>query len=290
MNHNKSAADMHTSQIQNQRRRTRRILPPVMAVIASLLFANTLAHATPIPKYNLDPSTSTATNQGPTYLRNIRPIFMGHCARCHNQQDRFIYDWLNYKTAYANRYEIRRRVWNSWQGTYYKESMPVANSPEALSMTEKDRRMIMQWVDDGAPRGVAGPAVVAKTKAEQIRQGRKIFETICSQCHQPNGRGLPNVFPPLAGSSYLNANKDRAIRTVIFGRHGEIVVNGQKFNNTMPHLPLTNQQIANALTFVYNSFGNSGLRVTPAEVKALRAKGPLPSSSTAAPAPKNPFE
>jgi len=214
---------------------------------------------------------------------------MGHCARCHNQQDRFIYDWLNYKPAYANRWEIRRRVWNSWKGTYYKESMPVANSPEALSITKEDRLTILKWVEDGAPRGVAPPPVIAKTKNEMIEQGRQIFVTICASCHRPNGQGLPNVFPPLAGSDFLNANKDQAIRTVIFGRHGELVVNGQKFNNTMPQLPLTDQDIANVLTYVYNSFGNSGLEVAPAEVKALRAQGPTPSTSTM-PAPKNPFE
>jgi len=258
-------------------------------VIICLLFTKALAQAAPIPTYTFDPSASSATNKGPTYLGNIRPIIMGHCARCHNQQDRFIYDWLNYKTAYANRWEIRRRVWNSWKGTYYKESMPVANSPEALSITKEDRLTILKWVEDGAPRGVAPPPVIAKTKNEMIEQGRQIFVTICASCHRPNGQGLPNVFPPLAGSDFLNANKDQAIRTVIFGRHGELVVNGQKFNNTMPQLPLTDQDIANVLTYVYNSFGNSGLEVAPAEVKALRAQGPTPSTSTM-PAPKNPFE
>jgi nitrite reductase (NO-forming) len=64
-------------------------------------------------------------------------------------------------------------------------------------------------------------------------------------------------------------------------------VNGLKFNNSMPSFPLTDQDIANVLTFVYNSFGNSGLAVTPEEVKALRAHPPAPSAT---PAPKNSFE
>ncbi len=283
------SAAMHTFLFTNKRRQVRRIWPSVTAVIGSFIFAGTLAQSAPITTYNHDATTAATTNQGPTYLGNIRPIFMGHCARCHNEQDRFIYDWLDYKTAYASRYEIRRRVWNSWKGAYYKESMPVANSPEALSMTEQDRLMILRWVEDGAPRGVAPPPVIAKTKAERIEQGRRVFVTVCASCHQPNGRGLPNVFPPLAGSDFLNANKDQAIQTVIFGRHGELVVNGQKFNNTMPQLPLTDQDIANVLTYVYNSVGYSGLEVTPAEVKLLRAQGPAPSTSTA-PEPKNPFE
>jgi nitrite reductase (NO-forming) len=100
------------------------------------------------------------------------------------------------------------------------------------------------------------------------------------------------VFPPLAGSDYLNADKNRAIQTVIFGRQGEVVVNGQKFNNSMPSFPLTDEDIANVLTFVYNSFGNSGLEVTPQEVEALRSQqpAPAPASPSAPPAVKSVFE
>ena len=102
-------------------------------------------------------------------------------------------------------------------------------------------------------------------------------------------RGVPNVFPPLAGSDYLNADKNRAIKTVINGRQGEIVVNGLRFNNSMPKFPLSDDDIANVLTFVYNSFGNSGIEVTPDEVRALRAEPPDVQSPTA-PRPKSEFE
>ena len=98
---------------------------------------------------------------------------------------------------------------------------------------------------------------------------------------------MPNVFPPLAGSDYLNADKSRAINIVIFGRQGEVVVNGMKYNNNMPSFPLTDQDIANVLTYVYNSFGNSGLEVTPDEVKTQRAHPPAPSTT---PAVKSVFE
>jgi nitrite reductase (NO-forming) len=85
----------------------------------------------------------------------------------------------------------------------------------------------------------------------------------------------------------LNANKSRAIKVVLLGRQGEVVVNGMKFNSNMPSLPLSDQDIANVLTFVYNSFGNSGLEITPEEVKVLRTQSPAPS---AIPAAKNVFE
>ena len=121
----------------------------------------------------------------------------------------------------------------------------------------------------------------AKTKAERIELGHKLF-AICAACHQPTGRGLPNLFPPLAGSDFLNADKSRAIRIVIAGRQGEVVVNGMKFNNNMPAFPLADQDIANVLTYVYNSFGNSGLEVTPEDVKAVRATAPAPVAKPAA--------
>ena len=242
---------MHISQFLNPRRQARLLWPWATAIIGCLVFTNAPAQ----------------TNQAPTYLRDIQPIFMGNCSRCHNQQSRFVYDWLDYKTAYADRWEIRRRIWDSWKGTYYKEAMPVGNSPESLALTEEERSTIVKWVDNGGLRGVPPPPGAARSKAERIELGKRLFTSICAACHQPTGRGLPNVFPPLAGSDFLNADKNRAIQTVIFGRQGEVVVNGLKFNNSMPSFPLNDQDIANVLTFVYNSFGNSGLEVTPEEVK-----------------------
>jgi mono/diheme cytochrome c family protein len=232
-------------------------------------------------------TSSEATNDSPTYLRDIQPIFMGNCSSCHNQQSRFVYNWLDYKTAYSDRWEIRRRVWDSWKGSYYKEAMPIANSPESMALTDEQRLTIKNWVDGGGLRGIELPPDGPKSKAERVELGRRLFTSICAACHQPTGLGRPNMFPPLAGSDFLNADKNRAIQIVINGRQGEVVVNGMKFNNNMPAFPLGDQDIANVLTFVYNSFGNSGLVVTPDEVKVLRTQKPEPSGS---PAPKNIFE
>jgi mono/diheme cytochrome c family protein len=212
---------------------------------------------------------------------------MGNCSRCHNQQSRFVYDWLDYKTAYADRWEIRRRIWDSVKETYYKEAMPVANSPESLALSDEDRLAILKWVDSGAPRGVVPPPGAVKTRAERIAAGRRLFTSICAACHQPSGLGRANMFPPLAGSDFLNADKNRAIKIVIFGRQGEVVVNGMKFNNNMPAFPLSDENIANVLTFVYNSFGNLGFEVTPEAVKVLRSQPPAPSAT---PAVKSIFE
>src|SRR5579863_1606240 len=92
--------------------------------------------------------TATASESiiQPTYLRDVLPIIMGRCSRCHNEQARFVYNWLDYRTAYADRWGIKRRVWDSWKGTYFKESMPIANSPESFALTDEERLVIRNWV------------------------------------------------------------------------------------------------------------------------------------------------
>jgi nitrite reductase (NO-forming) len=112
----------------------------------------------------------------------------------------------------------------------------------------------------------------AQNKAERIEGGRRVFTTICAACHQQSGLGIPGAFPPLAKSDYLNADRKRAIGIVAKGLTGEITVNGAKFNSVMPALGLSDEEIANALTFVYNNWGNAGHEITPAEVKAVRGE------------------
>ncbi len=257
-----------------------------------LAVASVVLMGPPLPPTQALPPKVQASTAGvpqPTYLRDVLPIIMRRCSRCHNEQARFVYNWLDYETAYKDRAEIARRVWDSWKGRYFKESMPIANSPEALAITPQERAEIRDWVLEGAPRGVPRPPGAPKTKAEKIEAGRVLFSSICAACHQPTGRGIPNVFPPLAGSDFLNDDKNRAIKTVINGRQGEITVNGQKFNNSMPKFPLTDEDIADVLTYVYNSFGNSGIEVTPAEVARLRLESP-DIQGPSAPQPKSQFE
>ena len=138
-------------------------------------------------------------------------------------------------------------------------------------MSESERRIIKDWVQKGAVCGVPEDPNVQKSKAEKLESGRKLFATICAACHQPSGSGIPSRFPPLAASDFLNADKHRAARVVVNGMQGELMVNGQKYNTSMPKVPLGDQDVANVLTFVYSSFGNSGQEVTAEEVTAARS-------------------
>jgi mono/diheme cytochrome c family protein len=220
---------------------------------------------------------------------------MGKCGRCHNEQATFLQNWLSYTAAAQNRWEIKRRVWDSWHGAYFKQPMPTGNSPESQVITEEERTTIREWVESGAACGVRPAYGSAQSKAEKIEMGKRLFGTICAACHQPTGQGIPGRFPPLAGSDFLNSDKHRAIHIVVNGLQGEVVVNGQKFNNSMPRFPLTDQDIAAALTYVYNSFGNSGKEVTSDEVSIIRSEKEDSSNAgktfgTRPPEEKSPFE
>ena len=103
--------------------------------------------------------------------------------------------------------------------------------------------------------------------------GKQVYETVCMACHQADGKGLPGAFPPLAGSDYLAGDPGRAVGVVVNGLQGEVVVNGVKFNSVMPAMvQLSDQQIADALTYAMNSWGNTAGSVTVAQVAAERAK------------------
>jgi cytochrome c oxidase cbb3-type subunit 2 len=124
---------------------------------------------------------------------------------------------------------------------------------------------------------------------DQIDQGKEIYMKaapgggMCFTCHQANGEGLAGQFPPLAGSDWVLGDKDRLIMISMYGLMGEIEVNGVKYNNVMapPGIPpgsLTDEQIANVLTYIRNDWGNSASAVSPEEVATVRAslKGRAP--------------
>lgn len=125
------------------------------------------------------------------------------------------------------------------------------------------------------------PEIANLTKEIQIERGKRVYMQTCFVCHQPEGQGITAQIPPLAKSDFLMADKDRSIRFVVHGASGEIVVNGQKYNGVMTPLNyLPDEDIANVLTFVRNSFGNSGDAVTVNEVRRIRSEAPPATAAT----------
>jgi nitrite reductase (NO-forming) len=109
-----------------------------------------------------------------------------------------------------------------------------------------------------------------KVAYQQADKGKMVYTKTCLACHQATGAGIPGAFPPLAKSDYLNKDVNRAIKQVIKGSNLPITVNGKKYTTPMPAQALSDQQIADVLTYVYNNWGNNKSVVTLAMVKAQR--------------------
>lgn len=133
---------------------------------------------------------------------------------------------------------------------------------------------------DAAPTadGPAEAVVLANlTAPERIAAGQKLFAANCGACHQASGLGLPGTIPPLAGSDFLVKNdKQRVLGVVLNGLSGPVKVNGNTFNAAMPAWNhLSNDELANIMTYVFNSWGNSHGEVTPADVARVRQGGAI---------------
>jgi len=130
---------------------------------------------------------------------------------------------------------------------------------------------------------VATAAASAKTGdlsvEEQIAAGKALFAGTCSTCHQPEGQGMAGVFPPLAKSDYIAADPKRLPTLILHGLVGPVKVNGKDYNSNMPPMSqLTDDEVANISTYVLNSWGNPGGRVTKAEAAKIRQAKPANAS------------
>ena len=153
-----------------------------------------------------------------------------------------------------------------WLSESLEENIEVADSSDATeSLSDDNSTAFPSWL------------------SAQMESGKEIYMKaapgggLCFTCHQPNGQGLAGQFPPLAGSDWVLGNKERLIKISIHGLMGEIEVNGVKYNNVMapPGIPpgsLTDQQIADVLTYIRNDWGNSASAVSPQEVATVEVQ------------------
>lgn len=105
-----------------------------------------------------------------------------------------------------------------------------------------------------------------------MERGKKLYTTYCTACHMADGTGMAGAFPPLAKSDYLMEDTKRAIRQLLYGASGPMVVNGITYNGVMtPFEGLDNREIADILNYIRNSWGNKAKKmIKPSQVKAAR--------------------
>ena len=122
--------------------------------------------------------------------------------------------------------------------------------------------------------GCSGPGddIPRPELSEPMKKGRAVYLANCSACHGPTGEGLAAAFPPLAGSDYLEPNREAVIKGVLYGQQGPMVVNGETYDGVMPGFGhLSDDEIAAAISYVFVSWGNDLEPVSPDEVARLRA-------------------
>ncbi|MDT0687439.1 c-type cytochrome [Autumnicola psychrophila] len=106
---------------------------------------------------------------------------------------------------------------------------------------------------------------------ESMARGKELYSGLCSTCHLPTGQGIPGTYPPLDGSNWLTEKREASIHAVKFGLRGEITVNGKTYDNLMPPLGLSDQEVADALNYAMNSWSNNiEDMITAEEVAAVK--------------------
>jgi len=106
--------------------------------------------------------------------------------------------------------------------------------------------------------------------AAKYPNGAKIYTTKCLACHQANGMGIPNAFPPLKNSDYLLTDKKRAVEQVLNGSHEEMTVNGAVYSLPMPFQVDTHKDAVDVINYTLNAWGNNGGTITLDEVKDIK--------------------
>ncbi len=126
-------------------------------------------------------------------------------------------------------------------------------------------------VGDTAVHAAEVAAAAAPSLEERIAAGEALYASRCAACHQADGSGLVGAFPPLAQSDYFADDPLKVVAAVINGLSGPITVNGVDYNAVMPNLSyLSDQEVADVVTFIINAWDNAGGEVQAAEVAAVR--------------------
>lgn len=105
----------------------------------------------------------------------------------------------------------------------------------------------------------------------QIENGKKVYQKNCLTCHQINGGGVPKMNPPLINAAFVKGDKKKLIQWVLLGSVEKVPIDGKYYSNNMPpQATLPDQEIADVLTYIRNSFKNKASAITPTDVKNTR--------------------
>lgn len=112
---------------------------------------------------------------------------------------------------------------------------------------------------------------------QMMTVGKQLYLQYCANCHQDDGTGFKGLYPPLKNADYMQEDVARTVCIIKNGQKGSIVVNGEEYNQQMPNnLSLTNLEIAEITTFIYNRFADSTMVVSARQVDEILEKCEMP--------------
>lgn len=159
----------------------------------------------------------------------------------------------------------------------------LAQGPDgSLYISDSQQGRVWRILYYGEDSGISSKAVqaVAQQQAKEeaqaalsgvMAQGQKVYQMHCLACHMDNGKGVPGMNPPIAGTDWVTGDKERLIKVILEGMNEPIEINGETYQNAMASLSyLSDKEIAQVLTYIRNSFGNEASAVTEEEVADVR--------------------
>ena len=159
------------------------------------------------------------------------------------------------------------------EGAYLKKV--AAYNPDTNLVINKRLRKVLSDINDSKNRGNA------KLLEKEYPKGVAVFKTVCQTCHGADGNGVRSLAPPLNHSDWVNGDKNRLIPILLYGLSGPVMVNGTMYqppdyNADMPAIgnnkELSDEDIAQLLSFVRNSWGNKAAKISAADISETRKK------------------
>jgi mono/diheme cytochrome c family protein len=107
-----------------------------------------------------------------------------------------------------------------------------------------------------------------------LGRGKFVFENNCAICHNNDGMGKPGQAPRLAGSEWAQGSPNRLVRIPLLGLKDPITVAGEKVSFPAGMAPigaaLSDDDLANALSYIRQAWGNKATPIMPEQVKSVR--------------------
>ena len=154
----------------------------------------------------------------------------------------------------------------------YASAQSQEKREQLLAMARGQKNRFAQFLAEGLQRPPEGAAEAKFPRDEVVlRRGETIYNNRCVACHGLDAQGVPGAFPPLAGSEWVTGDPSIPVRIVLHGLQGPVTVRGETYDSIMPPVvDLSEQDIADVLTYIRQSFGNDAEAVTLDQVKATR--------------------